>query len=90
MAKYGIKVDYYHCDDFESDMYTIPCYLYIERSKRKLIVFDPSLEREDLDLRLFDSYTEAERYIANHGWDKQQCCFENVRIVKIEFSEVTV
>ena len=89
MAKYAIKVDYYHCDDFESGMYTVPCYLYTDRSGMKLLIFDPTLQRNDLDLRLFDSRDEAEQYISKHGWDKsEQCCFENPRVVKIECLEV--
>jgi hypothetical protein len=87
MAKYGIKVDYYMYSD-EKGMYTSPCFLYTDRSKFKLLVFDERIDRDDIDLRVFDSEKEAQEYMEKHGWSNPQCSFENPRIVKLELTEV--
>lgn len=88
MAKYGIKVDYYLWDEKKGEMYTAPHFLYTDRSKFKLLVFDESIDREDIDLRVFDTRDEAENYMVKHGWlDEQQCSFENPRIVKLGYKE---
>lgn len=89
MAKYGIKVDYYMWDEEKDEMYTSPCFLYTDRTPMKILVFDESVDREDIDLRVFDSEESAVSYMENHGWfDKPQCCFENPRIVKLGYKEI--
>ena len=88
MAKYGIKADYY-CWSEEKGEYTTPCFLYTDRSKLKILVFDESIDRDDIDLRVFDSEKEAKEYMKKHGWlDKPQCCFENPRIVELGYKEI--
>ena len=87
MAKYGIKVDYYHWSE-EKGMYTLPLYLYTDRSPKKILIFDERTDREDIDLRLFNTKEEAEEYMVSHGWyEYPQCSFENPRVVEFKISE---
>jgi len=86
MAKFGIVVDYYLWDSKKEEEYTAPHFLYTDRSKFKILVFDESPERDDIDLRLFDSMGEAEAYMKKHGWfDMPQCSFENPRVVELTY-----
>ncbi len=85
MAKFGIVVDYYLWDAEKEESYTAPHFLYVDRSKYKIMIFDESLDCEDIDRRLFNTKEEADEYMKNHGWfDKPQCSFENPRVVEFE------
>ena len=83
MAKYGIKVDYYFWNEEKDEEYTSPCFLYTDRSPRKILIFDERADRKDIDLRTFASEDEANAYIKKHGWEEPQCCFENARVVTL-------
>ena len=86
---FAIKVDYYMWDEETDSEYEQPVYLTIDTETRgdsgvplNLIMFTENITS---NLRVFDTYREAEEYMAKKCSNSP--CFENPRVVKIRFGK---
>lgn len=79
---YAIKVDLYMWDD-EKGEYTEPNFVTISHPPMNVL----TLEREIKEnLRIFNRYSEAVKYICSHESLKNPMFGENTRVVKIRYN----
>ena len=80
---YAIKVDYYMWDEKTDSEYTEPHFLTISHPPMNVITFNKEIKE---NLRIFNRYSEAVKYICSHDSLKNPCYGENVRVVKIKYN----
>ena len=85
---YAIKVDYFMYNSETDEEYTEPVYLSInteikdkEGNPMYLISFKEEITE---NIRIFDTESEAKTYIRFHIMNNN--CFENQRVVKIQYN----
>lgn len=87
---FAIKIDYFMYDEKKEEEYTKPHFLTIDTETKdksgnplNLLIFKKEITE---NLRVFNTYTEAVKYIAEKSSLKSPCYGENVRVVKIKYN----
>ena len=79
MIKYAIMVDYNMWSE-EKGEYTEPNLLGLE-GERKIFIFEPDVTG---CTKLFNTMSEANKYLKAHKTLTNSCCFENARVVIVK------
>ena len=77
--KYAIMADYNMWDDEKKEEYSKWMYLGVE-DKLRLFIFDEEINE---NTKLFDTATEAGKYIDKHFSEDNRICYKNVRMVEV-------
>ena len=87
---FAIKIDYFMWDEKKEEEYTKPHFLTIDTEIKdksgnplNLLIFKKEITA---NLRVFNTHTEAVKYIAEKPSLKSPCYGENVRVVKIKYN----